>query len=206
MMKKVYILLLITALYIRCGQPESQKWEEAQTPEKEETTSFINPESEAFFSKLQRLCGKSFAGEEKYFKEGRESWADHILRIFITCPDERNVHIPLHVGSDKSRTWMFINNNGTLELRHDHRHEDGTPEDLTMYGGFTSPESTALRHVFPADGYTVGMHLSSEGSYWVVLLEEDMSAFHYKLYNKGILLFHGAFDLTKEKNFGDIYS
>ncbi|MCG8457062.1 MAG: PQQ-like beta-propeller repeat protein [Holophagales bacterium] len=43
---------------------------------------------------------------------------------------------------------------GGIHLRHDHRHEDGSPDPLTLYGGVSDGTgSEAARH-FPADAYS----------------------------------------------------
>jgi hypothetical protein len=42
-----------------------------------------------------------------------------------------------------------------LRLKHDHRHSDGTPDVLTMYGGDTVAPGTAQRQSFPADAETL---------------------------------------------------
>ena len=131
-------------------------------------------------------------------KEGRESWAQFPFRMFVTRCDNQEIHIPFHVGENKSRTWMFIVEEGRLRFRHDHRHEDGTPEDMTLYGGYANDKGTPFRQEFPADDYTINIHPRSEGSIWVVELAQDMSSFNYQLHHNGELLFHAKFDLTKE--------
>ena len=131
-------------------------------------------------------------------KEGRESWEDKTMVMHVTVCDDDQIQIPFHMDQDQSRTWMFINEEGQLRFRHDHRHEDGTPEDLTLYGGYADTErGTAYKQVFPADEYTLEIHPRSQNSEWVVELKDNMSIFSYSLYSQGELLFEAHFDLTK---------
>ena len=70
-----------------------------------------------------------------------------------TC-GEKEIRIPFRVGEDRSRTWVLTLTDGGLLFRHDHRHADGTPDKVTMYGGLAAPDGTPLRQSFPADAET----------------------------------------------------
>lgn len=194
-MRNYLFIISLALLSASCGSPSSKQADEKSS---KSALSISDENSAAFYQKLQSLCGKSFAGQELYMKEGRESWAHLPFKMFVTRCDNQEIHIPFHVGENKSRTWMFIVEDGRLRFRHDHRHEDGTPEDLTLYGGYANDKGTPFRQEFPADDYTVNVHPRSEGSVWVVELADDMSSFNYQLHHHGELLFHGKFDLTKE--------
>jgi hypothetical protein len=41
-----------------------------------------------------------------------------------------------------------------LRLKHDHRHQDGTGDALTMYGGDSTSPGTATRQEFPVDEFS----------------------------------------------------
>ena len=195
MKTKITILLALAVIATACGSGTETKKESKET---EKVLPIANENAAAFYSNLKSLCGKSFAGEEAYVQEGRESWADQPFTMHVTVCDEEQIHIPFHVGENTSRTWMFLNEGGNLRFRHDHRHPDGTPEDLTLYGGYATENGSPFRQEFPADDYTVDVHPRSEGAIWVVELTEDLSKFIYQLHHKGELLFEGRFDLTKE--------
>jgi hypothetical protein len=51
-----------------------------------------------------------------------------------TC-SENALRIPFHVGDDHSRTWVITRTENGLRLKHDHRHEDGSEDAVTQYGG-----------------------------------------------------------------------
>ena len=198
-MKKIKTLLL-SSLFLAvssCG-PRTETESEIHSPTvAADLFTFEHESFTAFFNNLRTLCGKSFEGEQIYMKEGRESWEDKQMIMHVTVCEDDVVHIPFHMDEDRSRTWMFFNENGELRFRHDHRHEDGTPEDMTMYGGYADAErGTATYQVFPADEYTIDIHPISVDSEWVVELKDDMSIFSYQLHHEGELLFEAHFDLT----------
>ena len=67
--------------------------------------------------------------------------------------NENEIRIPFHVGENRSRTWVITRIGDRLRLKHDHRHEDGSSDALTMYGGETTSRDagSAMRQEFPAD-------------------------------------------------------
>jgi hypothetical protein len=67
------------------------------------------------------------------------------------------VRIPFHVGDDRSRTWIVTRTAAGLRLKHDHRHADGSPDELTMYGGDTATPGTAARQEFPVDAESIAL-------------------------------------------------
>jgi len=67
------------------------------------------------------------------------------------------IRIPFHVGDDHSRTWVISKTNDGLRLKHDHRHEDGSEDAVTQYGGDTIYKGAASRQVFPVDQFSIDM-------------------------------------------------
>src|SRR5688500_19589766 len=67
------------------------------------------------------------------------------------------VEVAFHVGDDRSRTWVLTRTAAGLRLKHDHRQEDGTPDDVTMYGGDTAEPGTGGRQEFPVDAESIAM-------------------------------------------------
>ncbi len=53
------------------------------------------------------------------------------------CSDAE-IRIPFFVDDDRSRTWVLSRTDTGLGLKHDHRHEDGTEDSVTQYGGDTA--------------------------------------------------------------------
>ncbi|MFN2396003.1 MAG: hypothetical protein ABR597_09985 [Bacteroidales bacterium] len=193
-MKKLSIVFILLAfMLIYCGTGPKQE----QTQEAVDNDEMILPDAEmAFLNNLKSLCGQSFRGQETFMQEGRESWADKELVMHVTVCEPDHVHIPFHIDDDHSRTWLFFADDGRLRFRHDHRHEDGTPEDETLYGGYSDGTGDAFRQHFPADDYTMNLLADTLNREWHVVLNEEMTNFSYRLLYDGEIVFQADFDLT----------
>jgi hypothetical protein len=114
-----------------------------------------------------------------------------------TCEKDR-IRIPFFVGEDKSRTWVLTRQNDRILLKHDHRHEDGKPDAVTMYGGLTTNEGSATRQMFPADQETVKVIAAAASNvWWIDLMPNEF--FSYNLRRMGTDRFFSIkFDLKKE--------
>src|SRR5687767_6659484 len=108
-----------------------------------------------FFRDVRGLCGKAFEGRVVEGTEpsdaafGRERLVMHVRDC---SPDE--IRIPFHVGANRSRTWVITRTAEGVRLKHDHRHEDGSPDAITQYGGDTRAADNDLSLEFFADSYT----------------------------------------------------
>jgi hypothetical protein len=195
MNKKLSFLIPLIALFLSyCGS--SPRNESDSTNQSEDSLTEISVHEQAFLNNLASLCGKSFQGRQVYMQPGRESWADKSLVMHVTVCEDTHVHIPFHIDDDQSRTWMFLVDEGKLRFRHDHRHEDGTPEDQTLYGGYSDGSGDSLKQYFPADEYTQELLTDTLSRQWNVLLNDDLSKFTYQLQYKGEIVFIAEFDLT----------
>ncbi|WP_052345590.1 membrane lipoprotein lipid attachment site-containing protein [Alkaliflexus imshenetskii] len=187
-MRRIFFSLVLALALSACGnQPQQSQVLESPA---------LTEVEQAFMNNLASLCGKSFAGKETYTKEGRDRWAHRSMVIYITTCEHDEVHIPFHIDDDQSRTWMFINDHGKLRFRHDHRLDDGTPEDLTLYGGYADGNGTAFNQSFPADEYTNTLLNDELDRQWNVILSEDLSTMTYELGYLGEIVFRAEFDLT----------
>jgi len=118
---------------------------------------------EAFWSALQSHCGNAYRGQLAS-SDSRD--ADFRGRAMIAhwaeCSDTRTA-IAFHVeqpggeGWDRSRTWLVTRTADGLRLKHDHRHEDGSEDAVTQYGGDTLSAGTARVQDFPVDAYSIAM-------------------------------------------------
>lgn len=113
------------------------------------------PETE-FMDRLNALCGQSFLGEIVSDDPEDEDWRGQTIIVEIAECSPTEVRMPLAVGDDTSRTWIVTRtSDGGLELRHQHLHEDGTPDALTNYGGYSDRElQSGSRQNFPASDDT----------------------------------------------------
>src|SRR3546814_1248966 len=90
------------------------------------------------------------------------------------------IEIPFHIdglgpngGWDRSRTWIVSRTGAGLRLKHDHRHADGTPHAVTLYGGDTADAGTAARQTFPrSEEHTSELQSLMRISYAVFCLQK----------------------------------
>lgn len=140
----------------------------------------------AFEAAISPLCGKAFEGRIVTTDAADDDWrAQRVVMHVRTC-DARFITIPLHVGEDHSRTWVLMQVGNEWELRHDHRHEDGSEDVLTQYGGFAATPADALRQEFPADQATKDLFDRenipvSKANVWAVEIDASSSLFAYEL-------------------------
>lgn len=110
---------------------------------------------ERFFAQLSSLCGKAFEGRiASPLVNADASFVGKKLVMHVRDCSSNTIRIPFHVGEDRSRTWVVTRTSGGLRLKHDHRHQDGTPSEQTQYGGDTVGPGTANRQEFPADAFS----------------------------------------------------
>lgn len=161
-------------------------------------------ESGRLFANLASLCGKAFAGKI-VANEPAPTTADPFegktLIFHVRRCEKDRLELPFHVGDDRSRTWILTWKDDALSLKHDHRHKDGTPDQLTMYGGLTAKAGTAGRQEFPADPETKDLFTRlnlpvSIPNVWAMEIESG-KRFVYELARPG-RLFRVEFDLTRE--------
>jgi hypothetical protein len=125
------------------------------------------PQAE-FWANLQQLCGNAYEGELVTAPEGDATFAGQRLVMHVSHCDVATVRIPFHVGENRSRTWVISRTEEGLRLKHDHRHEDGTDEQVTLYGGDTADEGTAQRQEFPADEFTAVIVAAARTNVWTL--------------------------------------
>lgn len=149
---------------------------------------------------LMSRCGQAFEGQVVRDTENSDAWGKARIVMHIRdCSDEQ-IKIPLHVGDNRSRVWVLTaKGDGNVELKHDHRHADGHPDAVTMYGG-TTERVDAARHAFPVDEESIALFEAngleaSVTNTWEMAVDGDR--FTYRLTRPSGRDFIIAFDLTK---------
>ena len=104
-----------------------------------------------FLATLASYCGQAFKGEVVSDQAIDDEWRQSEIIMHVRDCSEDEVRIPLHVGDDRSRTWVVSRTDSGLELQHIHRHEDGTEDDVSPYGGHTAEAGTASSQDFVVD-------------------------------------------------------
>ena len=175
-----------------------------------------DPQS-AFWDALSSHCGKAYAGALVSDEELDADMRGAEMAMHVRECSESRIAIPFHIRQadgtwDRSRTWLLTrtgaDGSGALRLKHDHRHEDGSSDAVTMYGGDTADEGTEHAQDFPVDEESAAMFLRegldvSVTNVWRVEVDPAGTAdarYAYQLTREGEngRLFRVEFDLTSE--------
>lgn len=112
-------------------------------------------EQNAFFDKIAAHCGKAFEGVVTAGNSADSAFSGKKLVMHVRECSDKELKVPFHVGDDHSRTWVITKTDSGLRLKHDHRHQDGTEDKVTMYGGDTIHNGTAELQSFPVDQFSI---------------------------------------------------
>jgi hypothetical protein len=134
-----------------------------------------------FYLALKGLCGARFEGAKTFPPDSTDAFAGKLLVATVATCTDKEVRVPFVVGEDRSRTWVFTRTQDGLQLQHDHRHADGTPDAVTMYGGLARSGGTARSQSFPADAHTARLIPAAVTNVWTVTLSDDRSTLTYHL-------------------------
>lgn len=109
----------------------------------------------AFRANMAEQCGEAFPGGLTLEPPGDEMLeGDELLVVHFRACTEEELQVPFHIEQmdgewDRSRTWIFRwTDDGSIELRHDHRRPDGTEDENTWYGAYSQGEGTAHQQEF----------------------------------------------------------
>jgi len=146
---------------------------------------------EAFLKQLRAHCGEAFEGAITSEDPADDTWRNQQIIMHIHDCENDNIKIALHVGENRSRTWILryedtSESSKRLALRHDHRHEDGLPDAITFYGGLAK-DITPNRITFPADQATKDLFDRenipvSKTNVWAVNIAPANDLFAYKFH------------------------
>lgn len=152
---------------------------------------------DTFWASLQSLCDQAFAGTLEEVSPPDDSFEGQAMVMHVReCTDDV-IRVPFFVGEDRSRTWVFSRTGDGLRLKHDHRHEDGTEDEVTQYGGDTEGPGTGTTQEFHADEHTVELIPAAATNVWTVTLEPGL-LYSYALRREGTdRRFRVVFDLTR---------
>lgn len=117
--------------------------------------------------------------------------------MHVRACSSTEVRIPFHVGENRSRTWVITRTSGGLRLKHDHRHQDGTPDRVTQYGGDTRTGGDALTLDFYADELTANLIPAARTNIWTIAIEPAKTFAYALRREESGRRFRVEFDLTK---------
>ncbi|GMN03528.1 hypothetical protein [Erythrobacter sp. MTPC3] len=182
-------LILATAfVQASCAEPAPSRDETAES-----SSAGSASEQDAFFSALSSHCGNAYSGQlvSDDPVDADFASAEMVMHVRECSPDA--ISVPFHVktaeGWDRSRTWVLSRTESGLRLKHDHRHEDGTSDAVTMYGGDTADAGTSQSQDFPIDQESIDLFqreglTASLTNVWTVEIDPagtDDAAFAYQL-------------------------
>ena len=153
--------------------------------------------ADPFWTAVSSLCGRAFEGTlvEGTAPGDAEMGRQRLVMHVRSCSD-RTIRIPFHVGDDHSRTWVLSRTATGVRLKHDHRHEDGTEDEVTQYGGDSASAAPGLSIDFPADAFTAQLLPAAATNVWTMAIDPGRR-FTYALRRPG-RRFRVDFDLTRE--------
>lgn len=161
--------------------------------------------TDTFWSELKKLCGKAYSGSIVADTSPSPDFTGKAMVMHVRSCEADRIRIPFFVGENRSRTWVLTKKANRIELKHDHRHEDGTPDKVTMYGGTTSNPGEPTRQFFPADEETTRVVAAptarnpsaAANVWWIDLVAGEHFSYNLRRLG-GDRLFTVKFDITKE--------
>jgi hypothetical protein len=192
-------ILIVTVLLFSAGCKGGAE----KVADNQQTTPEISMELEKgepsgaqiFREKLASHCGRAYEGQVIAAPENDDFRGKKLVMHVLSCEGDV-INVPFNVGDDRSRTWVFTFMDDRILLKHDHRHEDGTIDEITMYGGMTTNSGHESIQVFPADEETRLLIPEASTNVWWVTLTD--SVFTYNLRRLSTeRWFSISFDLTK---------
>lgn len=157
----------------------------------------LSAEQRAFWESLETLCGRAFEGRVAVDTTGNPDFQVEPMVMHVRRCEADRLMIPFHVADDRSRTWILTRTRSGLRLKHDHRHRDGSEDDLTQYGGDARSPGTATSQEFHADAHTVNLLPEAVTNVWTIEIQPGRT-FAYALRREGTdRRFRVEFDLTR---------
>lgn len=151
-----------------------------------------------FWNNLKSHCGRAYEGEIIAGAIPGDDFSGKKLVMHVRTCEGNTIRIPFFVGDDRSRTWVLtLDKDNLILLKHDHRLEDGSEDQITQYGGHTTNTGLTDIQFFPADQETADLISYASNNIWWITVDEK--SFTYNLRRIGSdRLFSVKFDLTKE--------
>ncbi len=141
---------------------------------------------QSYFENLKSLCGQVFTGASTFPDDPQHDFAGQLLVAdFKTCTTDQ-IRIKFDVGTDHSRTWVITRSTQGLLLKHDHRHADGTPDEITNYGGWANDQGNDWQQYFAADQQTAELIPAASTNVWMLGFDSTSKVLTYDLKRHGL--------------------
>lgn len=158
--------------------------------------SCVHKTTPDFFNHFSQYCGQSFEGRTVFPDDPGDDFAGKKLVMNVAECSDTEIRVPFQVGENTSRTWIISRTNKGLLLKHDHRHADGTPDEITMYGGYEDELSTNFKVNFVADKATATMLPEAKTNVWTLSFDEQNKQFIYSLTRHDKPRYKAIFDIS----------
>ncbi len=195
---RLLVTLALPLTLVACGGDGSDgEAPPASTGEPSASADVASTEASAqdqFFAHLTALCGRAFRGEATLTSS--DGFDGEMIMHVRRCEADE-IQIPLHIGENRSRTWIVTRTAEGLRLKHDHRLEDGTDDPVTQYGGDTAEAGTPTEQSFPADAFTAELLPEAVTNVWTITITPGQQLL-YHLTRHGEPRATFVFDLTDE--------
>ncbi len=144
----------------------------------------VSVPQDVFWAELTALCGSAFQGRVVESEPPDAAMSEATLVMHVRECSDSVIRVPFHVGADRSRTWVFTRTTSGLRLKHDHRHEDGSEDEVTQYGGESPDAGSAQIQEFAADEHTATLIPAAAANVWTVEIHPG-ATFVYALRREG---------------------
>jgi len=157
----------------------------------------LDNRTQKFWDNLVSICGNAYSGKLTTSEEADPDVAGKQLIMHIRQCSPDTIKIPFFIEDDYSRTWVITRQGNRLQLKHDHRHQDGTEDEQTQYGGMSVNSGLEHTQMFVADQYTLELIEYAAFNVWLMELVPN-EYFSYTLRRSATdRIFKVVFDLTK---------
>jgi hypothetical protein len=138
------------------------------------------PASLQFWQTLATHCGQVFEGEVVTAPANDTTFAGKKLVMHVRSCAPNRIRIPFHVGENYSRTWVLTLHDSLIQLKHDHRHEDGSEDRVTQYGGMATNTGNKTTQYFPADQFTVNLLPTASSNVWWIDVTDNYFTYNLR--------------------------
>jgi hypothetical protein len=152
----------------------------------------------AFWDALAPHCGQAYEGRVVEGTEASDApFREQRLIMHVRSCNESEIRIPFIAGENRSRTWVLTRLPDAIRLKHDHRHEDGTADRVTQYGGDTRAGDDDLTLEFFADEHTAALIPAARTNIWTMSITPGQSFTYALRRDESGRRFRVDFDLTR---------
>lgn len=194
-----YLIFLpaLLLLFFSCSRPQQSEEVVDETEGNAISGAELTDEQQAFWNNIQEYCGNAYRGELADATPYYQTFNAELIRIHVRECTDNLTHISLHIDDNHSRNLLITKSGGNLLLKHDHRNEDGSEEEISQYGGFAEQPGLENRQIFWADSHTADILPDRFDNFWFLdIMNEQTLAYgvHWPKHGNSIRM---EFDISE---------